>query len=377
MKLQIDKETLLKSINTADSIISSKNVNTILSNCLINIMKDNIEIISTDNEVAIRTTIDAVSESSVSLTINGKKLSSILKELPNDELIIDIDDSMVIDIKTKSKEIKGHYSLIGTGADEYPEISKLSDNNSTDIEQGLLKEMIKKVVYAASSDSIKPVFNGVLLISEKGSSVTAVATDSRRLSMITRPIDNIIKIGEKDSGIIIPLKTVNEIFRLLQNTGNCKFLYESNQCFFKINETEIISKIVDGQFPNYKQVIPQDHVLQVEIDTKKFLDSVKRAIIFTKEPANKILLNFKKDSLVIEAKTPELGETEEEIRINSQSDETITLGINAQFLIDALREIDTDLVVCSITGQMSPMKISPKDDENYVSIIMPIQIKST
>ncbi len=376
MKINVDKENLLKTIQIADSIVSSKNVNTILSNCLFNITKDQIEILSTDNEMAVRTKIDAVAESNISFTVNGKKFSSILKELPNDELVIDINDQMAIDIKTKSKEVKGHYRLIGTGTEDYPEIPEFSENSAIEIEQSLLKEMLKKVMYSASNDTIKPVFNGIYLINEKPGFISAVATDSRRLSLITRNLDNETDIGLQE-GIIIPLKTVNEIFRLLESSGLCRFSYDNNQCFFRIGNTEIISRIVDGQFPNYKHVIPLENSQEVIIETKKLLDSVKRAMIFTREPANKIILTFNNSKLNIEATTPELGEAEEELNIESNSNEKVTLGLNAQFLIECLREIDSYSIKCGITGQMSPITIVPEDDKEYVSVIMPIQIKSS
>ena len=376
MKIHVDKENLLKSIQTADSIISSKNVNTILSNCLFNISKEQIEILSTDNEMAVRTVIDAVSEGDISFTANGKKFSSILKELPNDELVLTINDQMTIDIKTKSKDVKGHYSLIGTSTEEYPEIPLFSENSVIELDQPVLREMIKKVMYAASNDTIKPVFNGLYIISTKKESMSAVATDSRRLALISRTMDNGGGMNLEE-GFIIPLKTVNEVFRILQSTGQCRFSYDSNQCFFKIGNTEIISRIVDGQFPNYKHVIPNENNMEVIIESKKLLESVKRAMIFTREPANKILLTFEGSKLKIEANTPELGEAEEEITVESTSEEKITLGINAQFMIDCLKEIDSVFIKCGITGQMSPITIMPEDDKEYISVIMPIQIKSS
>ncbi|HOO70594.1 MAG TPA: DNA polymerase III subunit beta [Spirochaetota bacterium] len=373
MLITVDKETLLKSINIADSIISSKNINTILSNCLFNVISDEIEIISMDNEIAVRTRIDAVSDKAGSFTANGKKFSILLKELPNDELVLKINDKMLIDIKSKAKEIKGHYSLVGTSADEYPEIPEIVDENSIELDQGVFKEMIKKTIYAASTDTIKPVFNGMFFTVNSSGHLTAVATDSRRLSLISRPIDNSIDLGE---GIIIPLKTVHEIYRLLENTGTCRFAVNKNQCFFKIGKTEIISRVVDGNFPNYRQVIPKEYSLEAVIETKRLLESVRRVMIFSREPANRIIMNFSANKLHIEANTPELGQAEEEIEIETKTAESFTLGINAQFLIDSLREFDSPSLKCGITGQMSPVSLIPEDDENFVSVIMPIQIKS-
>jgi len=371
MKINVNKDLLLKGIGIADSVISSKNINTVLSNCLFNISNDQMEIIGTDNEMAIKTKIEAIADGTLSFTANGKKFSSIVKELPDDEIVLNINDSSVIEIK--SANVKGHYTLYGTASDEYPELPEISMDNSIELDQAVLKEMIKKVIYAAANDTIKPVFNSIYLVSENPGSITAIATDSRRLSMITRSIDSEIIVGE---GIIIPLKTINEVFRLLNNAGVCRISFDSNQCYFKIDETEIISRIVDGQFPNYKQIIPKEYSLKAVVETTRILDSVKRAMIFTREPAYKIVMTFNKDKLKIEANTPELGKAEEEISLECDSKEKILLGINAQFLLDTLKQVNSYSFVCGITGQMSPVTIIPEDDKNYISVIMPIQIKT-
>jgi DNA polymerase-3 subunit beta len=373
MRITVDKDILLKSIHIADSIISSKNINTILSNCLFNVIADEIEIVAMDNEIAVRTRIDAVSDNSGSFTVNGKKFGFLLKELPNDELEISINDKMLIDVKSKAKDLKGHYSLVGTAADDYPEMPEIVNENSIEIEQSVLKEMIKKTVFSASTDTIKPVFNGIFFTIDQNGNLTAVATDSRRLSLIARSIDNSFDLGE---GIIIPLKTIHEIYRLLENTGTCRFAVTGKQCFFKIGKTEIISRIVDGHFPNYRQVIPREHSFEAVIETKKLLETVRRVMIFSREPANRIILTFSENKLHIEASTTELGHGEEEIEIELKKADAISLGINAQFLIESLREIDSFSLKCGITGQMSPVSLIPEDDSNHVSVIMPIQIKT-
>ncbi len=372
MRFTINKDTFLKAINIAESVISSKNVNTILSNCLFNIKKNKIEIISTDNEMAVRTEIDASTDNDLSFTANGKKLSSIIKELPDEDISLTIDESMVI--KIKSQNIKGNYTFYGTESSEYPQIPEINKESSIEIEQAVLKDMIKKVIYAAATDTIKPVFNSIYIVSERPGTITAIATDSRRLSMITREIDNEACISD---GTIIPLKTINEVYKLLSNSGNCKMSFDSKQCYFKINETEIISRVIDGQFPNYKQIIPKEYSHKSIIETSKILDSVKRAMIFTREPANKIVMTFNKELLIIEASTPELGQAEEELNIESDNKEKIFIGINAQFLFDTIKQIDSFSFTCGITGQMSPITIIPEDDKNFISVIMPIQIKTS
>jgi DNA polymerase III subunit beta len=372
MRIVTGKEILLKAINIAESIISSKSINTVLANCLMIVKKDFTEVISTDNEVSTVSRIKASSDSEGSFTVNGKKLSNLLKELPEDDIIIDVSDNMGIDIKSASKDVKGHYTLIGGSAEEYPEITRINQDESIEIEQSVLKNMIKKVSYAASNDTIKPVFNGIYMISEPVGSITAVATDSRRLSLITREIDNDIDISE---GIIVPLKTISEIQRLLEPAGRCLFSYSDKKCFFKVGETEVISRIVDGQFPNYKQVIPKEQSMKAVINTRKLTESVKRVMVFTREPVNKIILTFSKNKLQIDARTSELGEANEELVIECSAKEDILIGINAMFLLDTLKEIDDEFFICGITGQMSPVTITTEKDKNHVSVIMPIQLK--
>jgi DNA polymerase-3 subunit beta len=372
MNIHVNKESFLKSIIIAESAISQKSVNSILSNCLLNVLKDEIEIIATDNDIAIRTRIYTVSDSVFSFTANPKKMSAIIKELPNDEVIINVSDEYMIDIRSRSKELKGHYTLVGLGPDDYPEIPEFKHKNFIEFDQSALKEIIKKVLYAASVDSVKPVFHGLFFQTENKKFI-AVATDSRRLSVIERKIETEVDLSE---GVIIPYKTISEVYRLLESTGKCKFSYNNNQCFFEIGKTEIISRVVSGQFPNYKQVIPRDHSKLVTVETKKLLNSLKRAMVFTRDPSYRIIIHFDSSTMKIEASTPELGNAEEELFIESNNEEKISVGLNVLFLIDALKEIETPTIKCGITGQMSPLTIMPDNDPDNISVIMPIQIKT-
>ncbi len=371
MKIEIDKDQLMESISIADSIIPSRSVNAILANCLFNVIKNEIEIISSDNEIGIKTRVDAQADSDISFTADGKRFYGILKELPEGVVYIDVNDSFSLDMK--SKDIKGHYKLIGTSGDDYPELPSFYSDDVIEIKQDELKNMIKKVMYAAASDTLKPVYNGIFLVSDSSNKVTLVATDSRRLAIISRNLDIQVDI---ENGVIIPLKTINELYRLLTSDGVCRFSLKTNQCFFKIKDTEIMSRVVDGQYPNYKQVIPKEYESIVNVQTEKLLKSLRRAMVFTREPSNRIILHFNKDNLKIEAITPELGETEEDIPIESNATEDISIGINAQFLLEALKEMNSYSIEIGITGQMSPLTIIPENDRDYISVIMPIKIKT-
>ncbi len=371
MRIEVDRDNLLRGIGIADTVISSKNINTILSNCLFNVSKDHLEIASTDNEIGIRTTVEAVSDSTLSFTVNGKKFAGILKELPKGTVIVEIDSSYLVSVI--SKGVKGQYKLVGTAKGDFPDIPQFDDEHSIEVDQALLKDAIRKVVYAAATDLIKPSFNGVYFVSEDFGTINAVATDSKRLSIVNIPVDKSVKLEE---GVIIPLKTVHEVMRLLGNYGTCRFYLGKTQCFFRIGETELVSRVVDGQFPNYRQVIPHENKMNAVVPTRQLLESLKRVMIFTKEPSFKIVLAFTRETLKIEAKTQDLGEAEEEVVIEMDSEDSITVGMSAQYLIDAVKEIGDDEIILGLTSQLSPMVITPLKMKDSKSVIMPIQIKS-
>jgi DNA polymerase-3 subunit beta len=373
MIITIEKDILQKALSTAESVISSKNVNTILSTCLVKVMENELVVLSTDNEIAVRTRISSVNKGTGSFTVNAKKFSGILKEFPSEELNLNINDQYVIRIEGTSGKVKGHYELVGMGEEDFPEIPEFQLDNAMEIEQPVLRDIIRKISYAASHDTIKPIFNGIHFHTEKGNLLVAVATDSRRLSLIYRGLESVIDMQE---GIIIPLKTVNEIAKLLDARGSCLLSVKENQCFIRIDDTEVISRLVDGQFPNYRQVIPKEYVISAEVETKRFIETLRRLLVVTREPANKIIMNFAGNRLNIEAHTPEVGIGEEELPLVSNSEEEISIGVNAVFMIDALKEIDSEFVRCTITGQMSPITLRPMDDDNQTAVVMPIQIKS-
>lgn len=373
MKIEVDRDLLLKSINMVDSLIPSRSVNAILANCLFNVNKDEMEIASTDNEIGIKTTLKASADSELSFTANGTRFSGLLKELPAGTVTIDINESFQIDVKTKSTDVNGDFTLIGTPGDEYPEIPDFHEQGAMEIDQAELKNMIRKVIYAAATDTIKPFFNGVFFVSQSRENLTLVATDSRRLSIITRNLKNEIDL---DEGIIIPLKAMHELQRLLVSNEMCRFSIQENQCFFKINNTQFVTRTVDHKFPNYKQVIPKEHEINVTIPRGKLLESLRRALVFTRPPAYTIICHFKKDFLTVEVKNSELGECIENIKIESDLNDEIMIGLNAQFLYDSIKEMDAETISIGITGQMSPVKFVPDNDPDYISVIMPIKIKS-
>jgi DNA polymerase-3 subunit beta len=233
--------------------------------------------------------------------------------------------------------------------------------------------MLSKTVHAAANDSVKPIFNGVYVSSEAEKSLTVVATDSRRLSMMRKDTKGNVTLKE---GVIIPLKTVNELLHILNEHDTCLIEFDESRCHVKSGRTEIVSRLIDGQFPDYKQVIPNDYLLKSVVEVKRLKEALNRIKIFTNEPSWRILLKFSSNVLVIEASYPDQGEGREEVPVESDANEPVTVGINVQFLLDLLKEIDSYSVFIGVTGVMSPLVLHPEDNKEFLSVIMPIQIRS-
>ena len=367
--MKVNKDDLLKNVKIADSIVNNKNTGTILSNCLFSVENNVLKICSTNNEISIKTQIDCISDVNESFLIDGKKLSGIISAMPKGEIELFSDKKNIIRIKHEN--VKGKYKLVSIEPDEFPVIQDFNNENSIEIEKSVLKNMIRKIQHAAALDVIKPVFNGIYF-TQNADVITAVATDSRRLSIIKEKIDSETKI---ENGFIVPLKTINEMLKVLDSDGLCNISIVGNQFFFKSDNIEIVSRIVDGQYPNYKSIIPKEYTNKVIIEKEKLLNSIKRAMAITREPSFKIILHFEKNNLKINVATPEIGESEEYIEIQSESDSNITIGLNGQFLVGSIKDIESKFLKIGITGEMTPLCIMEKDNNNYMSIIMPIQIK--
>jgi DNA polymerase-3 subunit beta len=366
MKSIIKKEDLIKAINLTDPIVSIKNISSSLSNLSFDFFKNHINISSSDKELFVKTRINAVCGNVMSCLVNGKKLLSILKELPDNDISLDVDENLKMIVTSNAKTIKGKYSIYCSQDDDFPEAPVFAEENYIEIEQSVLKEMIIKVIFASSIDTIMPVFNSIYFESDSSGRLSIAASDSRRLSCISR------KVSENTEGfsMLLPLKAINEVLRIL-DSGVCKISLNMKQFFLSVENTFFVSSIIDEVFPNYRQIIPREYLYEFEIKRIDLFNSLKRAMIFTKEPANKINLNVNSERMVISASTSDLGASEEELRVLPVKEGEISLVLNGKFLLDSIKEIDSDCIRLCLSGNKNPIMVIPKNDKDHISVMMP------
>ncbi|OGS20925.1 MAG: DNA polymerase III subunit beta [Elusimicrobia bacterium RIFOXYA2_FULL_39_19] len=373
MNIKVNKETLLRGIQIVETAVSTKTTLPVLSNFLIEVVKSNdgsensqIKLVSTDLEIAVSCFIEGKVKTGGGITIPAKRFGSILRELPNQEIEIKTDDKHQVDIKSG----KSHFVLSGTPKEDFPALPEFLEEKAITIETKLLKEIIKKTSFAISTDETRYVLTGLYFIIEQNN-LKAVATDGRRLAYISRNgISS--KITAK---AIIPNKAINELTRLfsIDEDENVKISMTDNQASFKMKDITLISRLVDGEFPNYEQVIPKKHQHKIPIDVKTLLSSTKQISLITQEKGGAVKFSFNKNVLRISAQVQGLGSGEVDMDM-VYNGPNIDIAFNPTYVIDILRNIGEEKVDLELSGPIDACILKSSGDDDYICVVMPMRV---
>ena len=363
MKIECTKETLLKGISTVQNAISVRSTLPILSNILLETIKDTLKIIGTDLDIGIITTIPVKTQTQGSITVPAKKFLDIIKELPDSPIVISVRKNNMMNIVCENSQFK----IMGIPKDDFPKPPEFKDTNSIKLEQHLFKTMLLMTSFAMSRDETRYILNGVYVIIKKNS-IQMVATDGRRLALMER---NLELPKNTDKKIIIPTKTVQELQRNLKDEGELSIIFSGNQAMFDVGDCVIISRLIEGEFPNYEQVIPGEIKDKVVIDREKFLLAAKRASLLTSQDSQAIKINLEKGKMVISKHSPDIGEAREELDIK-YTGSPFSIGFNPAYLIDALKSLGEESVAFELQDPEKPGVIRTKDKYTYV--VLPMQL---
>ena len=375
MVATINTKKLLNSLKFIQKGIDKTNINTELALFNVTFNQDKLIIKSKNGTFDLKQELQLQSsvEGHQTILVDGSlvKLLSNIKSV-NVSLTIDEYNLIIqpIERKTlfnKDKQSTEKFSLCISKKD-FDSKEDVTLKNTLNLQQSEFKSKLNSVIPFASNDTIKPVFNGVFL-GEQDDKMVMVTTDARRIGKADTSLE-----VTKDLSIILPLITAKLIADTL-STGDLTVMYDDLFAIFLLNDIRITTRIIEGQFPNYKQVIPKEFSHNIEINKKAFLDVISRAIVFTRESAYKLIFTFENNNLIVEASTPDLGNFTETLECISDNKEQIILGVNGIFILDAIKEIKYDMFSCKITGAMSPLLFQAVNNESFQTVIMPIQIK--
>ncbi len=365
MQIKVQKNDFLKAITIVSGAVGSKTTLPILNNILIQSDgPDQILLTGTDLELSIRTRCAATVALQGSITIPAKKLYEIIRELEPGEIELTVSKNNAANIKTN----KSFFKIMGLEAEDFPKLPEPAPEQTFELGQQILKQCLMLTSFAVSRDETRYTLNGVLVIL-KNQTARFVATDGKRLASVEKNLD---LSGNTALEAIIPTKTVSELIKTLsESEGKAKVVYAQNQVIFQLNETTFVSRLIEGRFPNYEQVIPKEEKTRAQVKRQDLLSAMKRVSLLTSQENQSVKLDFTKGKVLISSRSPNLGEAKEEISADV-SGEDLTIGFNPSYVIDVLKNLEAEEVSLSMTEPDKPGLL--KSDGGYLYVIMPMQL---
>lgn len=366
MRVVCSKENLMEGINIVQKAVSTKTTLPILEGILLE-ASDKLKLTGNDLEIGIECFVEADIQAAGSVVLNSRMFGDIVRRMPDSEVLIEVksNNMVVIDCENSHFEIKG---LPPAGFPALPEIKK---ENAFSINQKTIREMIKQTLFAVSIDENRPILTGSL-IECKENQLICVSIDGFRLALRKNSIEN----TSADFRVVVPGKTLNEILKILEPVDEPLTIYSSNnQILFDMGKCKVVSRLLEGEYLNYKGIIPQDHETKVNISTKELLSSIERASLITMEEKRyPVRFSIQDDKLVITSNT-DIGAVREEIRVEMEGNK-LDIGFNPRYFIDALKVIEDETVDIYFTSNVGPSTIRPLDKESFAYMILPIRTRN-
>lgn len=366
MKVSLTQENLHKALASVSRVVGSRTTLPVLANVLLKTDANRLKLSTTNLEMGINYWIGAKVEAEGSLTVPARLLGEYVASLPSDTIQLGVD-------KQALKITANHYQSVINGIDpeEFPTIPNIVAEPLLTVASDTFRNALSQVVLVASSDDARPVLNGIYLYTEKDE-LYIVATDSYRLAerkiKLTNPPKDDIKV-------IVPARTMQELLRMLgDTTSQLEVVVDENQVMFRFESVELISRLIDGQFPNYRQLIPESTPTFFKIDTSEFINIAKVASLFARENAGSVTLTLDtaKSLVRIRSIASQVGENTSEATVET-SGEDAEVALNCRYILDALSVVKTPQVTFGVTGKINPCLLRPVGEENYLHVIMPLR----
>ena len=375
MKFKINKEHFATGLKQVINVVGSKPAVPVLNNVLIKADTGKVLLTTTNLDLGIRCAIRAEVEEEGEITLPVRKLAAIVNSMPQQEISFESSDGQTARIRSGTSGFR----LNGLKADDFPAFPNFVNHHSYELAPQELSNMLKSVSYAQSTDENRYILNSVFFNFSEGK-LTLVATDGRRLALISRDM----KIDREDeSSIILPAKTVAELEKLLSQGKLVKISFNDRQVAFDIDVGEesekngltdsikLVSKIVEGSYPNYKQVIPKEAEHRIKVERELMLEIVQRVSLVTNDKQNSVRLRIFDNGLEISGQSAEIGDSKERIEVE-YSGEEVQIGFNPEFLLSPLRNLTKDEVYFEFKDEVSPGVF--KTPDSFLCVVMPLRV---
>ena len=369
MEFRIAAEELAKALHRAQGIAERKTTIPILANVLIEAKKTGVSLTAFDLDIGLVSEHPAEVIREGAITLASKHLFDIVRSMPESQVTMTLGSGSAVEIACGS----ARFRLLGMPAEEYPALPKEEKSSLTRIQGRTLLEMIEKTSFAISTDETRYILNGLFFESSAEGSVRVVATDGHRLSLVARPMEG--SEFKLKRGVIIPRKGLLELRRLIEEApdAECFLGFTDTSAVFKKSGLSMIMRLIDGQFPDYKEVIPKESERSLKLPRQRLLSTLKRISLLSEAKSNAIKIELTENQLRISSQNPDLGEAHEDLPVEYVGP-SVQVGFNARYLVDVLAVISEDEISFEIVDDQSPGVVRPAQDRSFTAVIMPMRI---
>jgi DNA polymerase-3 subunit beta len=363
---------LHEALQHVSRVVSGRTTLPILSNVLLEATGDKLRMVAYDMEIGAQSAISVQTETEGSLTVPARLLGEVVAGLPDATVEMKSEDRSILGLSCG----RSQYTIHGLPAEEYPALPEVPGDIGFAITQAAMRDLVRSTIFAASTDETRAILTGVLLKRDEGG-VRMVATDSYRLAVKTAPAGTVREEqGKAEWQLIVPARALQELSRLL-DPANEETLVKVNageqQIRFEVGPYILISRLIEGQFPNYERVIPSEAGRRIRVNREDLQGAIRRAAIVARAEASKLVFRTQEGVLTITAESGDVGRAREELAAEVEGEE-LEIAFNAEYLTDVLGVMGSDAVIWEMTGSLSQGLLKGADDPDYLYVVMPMQL---
>lgn len=376
MKFDILRDRFLNGLNDVMKAVNSKTTIPILTGIKIDVTNEGVNLTGSDADITIQTFIPVeengeqiinISETG-SIVLQARMFNEIVRKLPTNEVEIEVTNGFATNIRSGKSE----FHLIGSDASEYPLLPELSADRQFSIPADLLKSIIRETVFAVATSESRPVLTGVNWKVEEDELI-CIATDSHRLARRKVKLEN---LPTDITSVVIPGKSLNELFKILDDSTNpVQIVLTNQQVLFKTDDVLFFSRLLEGNYPDTSRLIPEDYKTNVTINGKSLLQAIDRASLLAREDRNNVVRfeTLQSNTVEISSNSPEIGKVEEQIQVETLDGEALKISFSAKYMMEALKAIDGQDVIIQFTGAMRPFILRSVADDAILQLILPVR----
>ena len=366
MKFTVNKSDITEAVSNIQRAVSTKTSIPALEGILLSATETGLELCAYDLELGITTVIPAFVMEPGKAVLSAKLFSDIVRRTPAETVTVSVDEKNMATLESGYSR----FSIIGIPAEEFPELPKLSDSTQISLPGALLKSMIRQTLFAIAESDAKPIHQGSLFSLENGI-LDVVSVDGYRLAVRREPVD-----FSEDLSFVVPGKTLSELLKLIKDSEEpVEISAGRRHILFKIDNYTVISRLLEGEFLNYKAAIPPESQTEVVLKTREAIDSVERvSLLITDRLKSPIRCLFDNNEVKLNC-TTSMGRASDQLDVE-MTGQSVEIGFNNRYLLEALRNTECDEVKVQLGGPLSPMKVVPKEGDSFLFLVLPVRLKS-